>query len=52
MTEKSEFLRALKKKKNKMSAQEYRTLKGQALKGDINAASKGMSKVVRRRGLR
>ncbi len=52
MTEKSEFLKALKKKKNKMSAQEYRTLKGQALKGDINAASKGMSKVVRRRGLR
>jgi hypothetical protein len=35
-----------------MSAQEYRTLKGQALKGDINAASKGMNKVIRRRGLR
>ena len=25
-----------------MSIQEYRTLKGQALKGDVNAASKGM----------
>lgn len=50
--EKSEFLRALKKKKNKLSPQEYRTLKGQALKGDVNAASKGMQKVIRRRGLR
>lgn len=50
--EKSEFLRALKKKRHKMSAQEYRTLKGQALKGEVNAACKGMRKIIRRRGLR
>lgn len=50
--ERSAFLKALKKKKGRMSAQEYRTIKGQALKGDISSARKGMNKVIRRRGLR
>jgi hypothetical protein len=50
--EKSEFLKALKQKKNKMSVQEYRTIKGQALKGDVMAAKRGMDRVIRRRGNR
>lgn len=52
MQKKSEldkFLEHLKGNKNKMSQQEYRTIRGQALMGNVMDARKGMQRVVRRR---
>ena len=46
----SEFLKTLNGNKKKMTQQEYRTIKGQALHGDVIAASRGMQKLMRRRG--
>ena len=48
-SELDEFLEHLKGNKNKMSQQEYRTIRGQALKGNVMDARKGMQRVVRRR---
>lgn len=48
----SEFLKTLNGNKKKMSQQEYRTIKGQALHGDVIAAKHGMHNVMRRRGNR
>lgn len=44
------FWRELKQQKNNMSKQQYRTIKGQAKSGQIDAARKGMKKILRRRG--
>lgn len=48
----SEFLKTLNQNKKKLSRQEYRTIKGQALHGDVIAANRGMQNVMRRRGSR
>lgn len=34
-----------------ISKQEHRTLRGQALKGDIEGALKGLNKLLKRRGV-
>lgn len=44
------FWRELKQQKNNMTKQQYRTIKGQAKAGQIDAARKGMKKILRRRG--
>lgn len=41
-------LRALKQVRNMLTAQQYRTIKGQILAGDIDGASKGIAKILRR----
>ena len=46
----AEYLKTLNGNKQKMTQQEYRTIKGQALHGDVIAASRGMQKLMRRRG--
>lgn len=43
-----EFLRALKKCSQHLSWQEYKTLRWQALSGDIAGAVKGLDKIMRR----
>ena len=48
----SGFLKTLEQNKKKLSQQEYRTIKGQALHGDVIAAGRGMQNVMRRRGHR
>ena len=40
------FIRALKRSAKWLSAQEYRTLKGQALKGDLAGAVRGLKKLL------
>lgn len=52
MKEQSEFLKELKAHKSKLTRQQYSTIKGQALKGNVNDARKGMNKVLGRRGRR
>lgn len=44
------FWRELNNHKSFLSKQQYRTIKGQAKAGQINAARKGMQKIIRRRG--
>jgi hypothetical protein len=44
----TQFLKALDGNKKKMSRQQYRTIKGQAMHGDVMDARKGMEKVMRR----
>ena len=48
-TEKSQFLDTLKFNKKKLTRQQYRTIRGQALKGDVADARKGLQKVLKRR---
>ena len=48
----SEFLKTLNQNKKKLSRQEYRTIKGQALHGNVIAANRGMKNVMRKRGRR
>lgn len=48
ITEEEQFIRELKEKP--LSTQEKKTLKGQALNGDIEGARKGMAKLLRERG--
>lgn len=43
------FWRELKQQKNNMTKQQYRTIKGQAVKGNIYAARKGMLRIKQRR---
>ncbi|MBO4457839.1 MAG: hypothetical protein J5802_08975 [Butyrivibrio sp.] len=52
MKEKSEFLKELKAHKYKLSKHQYLTIKGQALKGNVNDARKGMVRILGRRGRR
>ncbi len=49
---KSEFLKELKANKHRLTRQQYSTIKGQALKGNVNDARKGLSRVIGRRGKR
>lgn len=48
-TELTEFLKNLKSNKKNLTRQQYRTIKGQALKGNVMDARKGLQKVLRRR---
>ena len=48
----AEFLKTLNGNRKKMTQQEYRTIKGQALHGNVIAANRGMKNVMRRRGRR
>lgn len=48
-TELTEFLESLKKSKRNLTEQQYRTIRGQALKGDVMDARKGLQKVLKRR---
>lgn len=43
------FMYILKQNRSKLSAQQYRTLKGQAISGNVDAAHKGLHKILRRR---
>ena len=43
------FMHILKQNRSKLSAQQYRTLKGQAVSGNVDAAHKGLHKILRRR---
>ena len=43
------FIYILKQNRSKLSAQQYRTLKGQAVSGNVDAAHKGLHKILRRR---
>lgn len=47
----TDFWSALKKARKYMTNQQYRTLKGQALNGDIEGAVKGLQKLMRKRGV-
>ena len=42
-----EFLDKLRKVQNKLDAQTYKTLRGQALSGDVQGAEKGLQRVLR-----
>ena len=43
------FMYILKQNRSKLSAQQYRTLKGQAVSANVDAAHKGLHKILRRR---
>ena len=46
------FWRELKQQRSNMTKQQYRTIKGQAVKGNIDAALKGMLRIQQRRNYR
>lgn len=46
-----DFIRNLKHNKRQLTLQQYRTIKGQALSGDIDGAKKGLCKIIKRRHL-
>lgn len=48
-TELTEFLNTLKTNKRSLTKQQYRTIRGQALKGNVMDARKGLQKVLKRR---
>ena len=45
----TQFLDTLKSNKKNLTRQQYRTIRGQALKGDVMDARKGLKKVLKRR---
>lgn len=48
-TELTEFLNTLKTNKRNLTKQQYRTIRGQALKGNVMDARKGLQRVLKRR---
>lgn len=42
------FLKILKSERGKLTKQEYKTLRGQALAGDVDGAIKGLDKCLKR----
>ena len=48
-TELTQFLDTLKYNKKNLTRQQYRTIRGQVLKGDVMDARKGLQKVLKRR---
>lgn len=44
-----EFLEKLRKYQNELDAQTYKTLRGQALNGDVQGAEKGLQCILRSR---
>ena len=47
-----QFWRKLKQQRNNMTKQQYRTIKGQAVKGNMDAARRGMLRIQQRRNYR
>lgn len=47
-----DFFRELKCSRPNLTVQQYRTIKGQAVKGNIADARKGLHKVLKRRNVR
>jgi len=47
-TELSAFMKILKANKNYITTQQFRTIKGQALSGNLYGAKKGLNKVLER----
>lgn len=43
-----EFLEKLRKSQGRLDAQTYKTLRGQALNGDVEGAEKGLQRILRR----
>lgn len=43
------FLKHLKKQRERLTTQQYKTIRGQALAGDIDGANKGLYKLLERR---
>lgn len=48
-TELTEFLNTLKTNKRRLTKQQYSTIRGQALKGNVMDARKGLQRVLKRR---
>jgi hypothetical protein len=48
MNKADEFISKLKSYKNIFTKQQYKTLRGQALKGELEAAEKGLCKLLKR----
>ncbi len=48
-TELTKFMETLKSNRKNLTAQQYKTIKGQALKGNVCDARKGLYKVLKRR---
>jgi hypothetical protein len=46
----TQFWRDLKHNRQHLTKQQYNTIKGQAVKGNVNDARKGLHKIIRRRG--
>lgn len=46
----ADFMEQLKSNKVKLTRQQFKTLKGQAIAGDVDAAQKGLNKLMNRRG--
>ena len=46
--DRKDFLKKLKIQKKYLTAQQYRTIKGQALAGDVVGADKGLEKLMER----
>lgn len=40
------FIKTLKSRRSKLTTQQYKTLKGQAIAGDISGANKGLIKLL------
>lgn len=49
MTDLNAVMRALKANTGRLTRQQIKTLRGQALKGDIDGASKGLERILRRK---
>lgn len=41
------FLKLLESNKNRMTPQQYRTLRGQAVNGDVPGARRGLARIIR-----
>ena len=46
--ERNVFMKKLKLNKSRLTIQQYRTLKGQALVGNVDAADKGLGRLLKR----
>lgn len=44
----NDFLRRLKANKKRLTVQQYKTIRGQALAGDVIGATKGLNKLLRK----
>lgn len=49
--ETQEFFKYFKRARPKLTKQQWKTIRGQALSGDINGAVKGLIKILKRRGV-
>ncbi|MEG1149638.1 MAG: hypothetical protein RSD98_13720 [Niameybacter sp.] len=47
--EKYLFIKQLNQDKNRLTKQQYKTLRGQAVAGDVTGANKGLIKILQRR---